>query len=169
MLDLKESREGFRQRGKGRLFHVEGPKTEKVREPTEESGRRNNYNRKLWYGTILWCTQTHWALHFQHLNLEAESIRNRAPSVYHVCLSGWRRCLVHLHPDHSISSQAPAPLEFLVAAFHQHSPCLPQYSTAKLHCIETITWISWLFRTNVDYSHRHRPWSSMVDMLIAQT
>ena len=59
MLDLRESREGFRQRGKGRSFHVEGPKTEKVWEPTEESGRRNNYNRKLWYGTILWCTQTH--------------------------------------------------------------------------------------------------------------
>ena len=58
-LDLKESREGFRQRGKGRSFHVERPKTEKVREPTEEFGRRNNYNRKLWYGTILWCTQTH--------------------------------------------------------------------------------------------------------------
>jgi len=29
-LDLKESREGFCQRGGGRSFHVEGPKTEKV-------------------------------------------------------------------------------------------------------------------------------------------
>ena len=29
MLDLKESREGFRQRGKGRLFHVEGAKDRK--------------------------------------------------------------------------------------------------------------------------------------------
>ena len=37
ILDLKESREGFRQRGKGWSFHVKGPKTEKVWEPTEES------------------------------------------------------------------------------------------------------------------------------------
>jgi len=32
--DLKESREGFCQRGKGRSFHVKGPKTEKAQEPT---------------------------------------------------------------------------------------------------------------------------------------
>ena len=31
---LNESREGFRQRGRGRPFHVEGPKTEKAREAT---------------------------------------------------------------------------------------------------------------------------------------
>ena len=35
-LDLNESREGFCRRGRGRLFHVEGPKTEKVRGPTAE-------------------------------------------------------------------------------------------------------------------------------------
>ena len=32
--DLKESREGFCQRGKGRSIHVKGPKTEKAQEPT---------------------------------------------------------------------------------------------------------------------------------------
>ena len=36
-LDLNESREGFCQRGRGRSFHVEWPKTEKVQEPTVES------------------------------------------------------------------------------------------------------------------------------------
>ena len=35
--DLKESREGFCRRGRGRSFHVEGPKTEKTQEPTVES------------------------------------------------------------------------------------------------------------------------------------
>ena len=41
-LDVKESREGFCRRGSGRSFHVEKPKTEKVREPTVGSlGTRN--------------------------------------------------------------------------------------------------------------------------------
>ena len=41
-LDVKESREGFCRRGRGRSFHVEGPKTEKAREPTVGSlGTRN--------------------------------------------------------------------------------------------------------------------------------
>ena len=35
--DLKESREGFCGRGRGRSFPVEGPETEKAREPTVES------------------------------------------------------------------------------------------------------------------------------------
>ena len=35
-LDLNESREGFHRRGRGRSFCVDGPKTEKVREPTAE-------------------------------------------------------------------------------------------------------------------------------------
>ena len=34
--DLKESREGFCRRGRGRSFHVEGLKTEKTQEPTVE-------------------------------------------------------------------------------------------------------------------------------------
>ena len=34
---LNESREGFCQRGRGRSFHVDGPKTEKAKEPTAES------------------------------------------------------------------------------------------------------------------------------------
>ena len=34
---MNESREGFCQRGRGRSFHVEGPKTEKAQEPTVES------------------------------------------------------------------------------------------------------------------------------------
>ena len=42
-LDLNESREGFCRRGRGRLFHVDGPKTEKVREPTVQS-----LVRKIW-------------------------------------------------------------------------------------------------------------------------
>ena len=33
-LDLNESREGFCRRGRGRSFHVDGPKTEKALEPT---------------------------------------------------------------------------------------------------------------------------------------
>ena len=36
-LDLNESREGFYRRGRGSSFHVDGPKTEKAREPTVES------------------------------------------------------------------------------------------------------------------------------------
>ena len=42
-LDFKESREGFCRRGRGRSFHVDGPKTEKAVEPTvkSKSGTRN--------------------------------------------------------------------------------------------------------------------------------
>ena len=36
-LDLNESREGFCRRGRGRSFHVDGPKTEKAWELTVES------------------------------------------------------------------------------------------------------------------------------------
>ena len=36
-LGLKESREGLCWRERGRSFHVDGPKTEKAREPTVES------------------------------------------------------------------------------------------------------------------------------------
>ena len=35
--DLNESRKGFCRRGRGRSFHVEGPMSEKAREPTVES------------------------------------------------------------------------------------------------------------------------------------
>ncbi len=35
-LHFNESREGFCRRGRGRSFHVDGPKTEKAREPTVE-------------------------------------------------------------------------------------------------------------------------------------
>ena len=38
---MNKSREGFCRRGRGRSFHVDGPKTEKAREPTVESGVRN--------------------------------------------------------------------------------------------------------------------------------
>ena len=36
-LHLNVSREGFRPRGRGRSFHVDGPKTEKAQEPAVES------------------------------------------------------------------------------------------------------------------------------------
>ena len=36
-LHLNESREGFYRRGRGRSLHIDGPKTEKAREPTVES------------------------------------------------------------------------------------------------------------------------------------
>ena len=36
-LHFNESREDFCRRGRGRSFHVDGPKTEKAREPTVES------------------------------------------------------------------------------------------------------------------------------------
>ena len=36
-LHLNEPREDFSRRGRGRSFHVDGPKTEKAREPTVES------------------------------------------------------------------------------------------------------------------------------------
>ena len=54
-LNLNESRKAFCQRGRRRSFHVDGPKTQKAREPTMdiESGAKN---------------------------LEAESIRSRAES-----------------------------------------------------------------------------------------
>ena len=54
-LDLKESREGFCRREKGKVNHVEGPKTEEALKPTVE---------------IKSGTKT----------LEAESIRSRAVS-----------------------------------------------------------------------------------------
>ena len=38
--DLNKSMEIFCQRGRGRSLHIEGPKTEKAREPTVESGMR---------------------------------------------------------------------------------------------------------------------------------
>ena len=38
-LDLNESREGFCRRGRGRSFHIDGPKTENEQEPTV--GARN--------------------------------------------------------------------------------------------------------------------------------
>ena len=34
---MKESRTGFCRKGRGRPFHVDGPKTEKAREPAVES------------------------------------------------------------------------------------------------------------------------------------
>ena len=41
-LDLNESREGFCRRGRGRSFHVDGPKTEKAEGTNSgESGARN--------------------------------------------------------------------------------------------------------------------------------
>jgi len=54
-IDLNESREGFCRRGRGRSFQVEGPKTEKAREPTLESLVRG-------------------------ISVEAESIRSREES-----------------------------------------------------------------------------------------
>ena len=36
-LYLNESRQNYCRRGRGRSFHVDGPKTEKAREPTVES------------------------------------------------------------------------------------------------------------------------------------
>ena len=41
-MDLKESREGWFRRGRGRSFPVETPKTERAREATvKDSGTRN--------------------------------------------------------------------------------------------------------------------------------
>ena len=55
--DLKESRESFCRRGRGRSFHAEGPKTEKAREPTVESLvrgiwrlRASEAERRVWEG-----------------------------------------------------------------------------------------------------------------------
>ena len=42
-LHLNESREGFCRRERGRSFHVDGPKTEKAREPAVE-----NLVRGIW-------------------------------------------------------------------------------------------------------------------------
>ena len=46
-MDLREPREGFGQRRRGRSFHVEGPKTEKVREPTRESQVRGIWRLRV--------------------------------------------------------------------------------------------------------------------------
>ena len=57
-LNLNESREAFCQRGRRRSFHVDGPKTQKAREPTMDiESAKTDLNR-----------------------LEAESIRSRAES-----------------------------------------------------------------------------------------
>ena len=56
-LDLNESREGLCRRGRGRSFHVDGPKTEKAREPAVESLVRGIWRlrvsiveRRVWEG-----------------------------------------------------------------------------------------------------------------------
>ena len=56
-LHLTESREGFCQRGRGRSFHADGPKTEKAREPTVERLVRGIWTlrvsqavRRVWEG-----------------------------------------------------------------------------------------------------------------------
>ena len=46
-LDLNESREGFCRRGRGRAFHVDGPKTEKAREPAAERLVRGNWRLRV--------------------------------------------------------------------------------------------------------------------------
>ena len=47
-LHLNESREGFRQRGRGRPFHVDGLKTQKAWEPTVESDVRSEAEWRVW-------------------------------------------------------------------------------------------------------------------------
>ena len=52
-LDLNESRNGFCRRGRGRSFHVDGPKTEKEREPTtntDRRGRRRQQEKRMLNG-----------------------------------------------------------------------------------------------------------------------
>ena len=46
-LNLNESSDGFCRRGRGRSFHVDGPKTEKAREPTVDS-----LERGIWRLTV---------------------------------------------------------------------------------------------------------------------
>ena len=46
-LDLNESKEGFCPRGRGRSFRVNGPKTEKAREPTVESQMRGIWRLRV--------------------------------------------------------------------------------------------------------------------------
>ena len=46
-LHLNESREGSCRRGRGRSFHVDGPKTEKGREPTVESQVRGIWRLRV--------------------------------------------------------------------------------------------------------------------------
>ena len=43
-LHLNKSREGFCRRVRGRSFHVDGPKTEKARKPTVETGKSGAWN-----------------------------------------------------------------------------------------------------------------------------
>ena len=53
-LDLNESRNGFCRRGRGRSFQVDGPKTEKEREPTtntDRRGRRRQQEKRMLNGT----------------------------------------------------------------------------------------------------------------------
>ena len=58
--DLKDSREGFCRRGRGRSFRAEGPKTKKKK---KKKKRRGNHQWKVWYR-----------------DLEADSIRSRVES-----------------------------------------------------------------------------------------
>ena len=46
-LDLKESKEGFCRRGRGRSFHVDGQKTEKAQELTVERAWYEESQRRL--------------------------------------------------------------------------------------------------------------------------
>ena len=53
-LDLNESGDGFCRRGRGRSFQVDGPKTEKEREPTtntDRRGRRRQIEKRMLNGT----------------------------------------------------------------------------------------------------------------------
>ena len=56
-LGLKESSEGFFQRGSGRSFDVEGLKTEKVWQPTVE-----NLVREIWNGEYQKLSRHYWRM-----------------------------------------------------------------------------------------------------------
>ena len=61
--DLKDSREGFCRRGRGRSFRAEGPKTTTTTTTTTTTKRRGNHQWKVWYR-----------------DPEADSIRSRVES-----------------------------------------------------------------------------------------
>ena len=88
--DGKESREGFCRIGRGKSFHVEGPKTEKAREPTVEikSGARNLESESTRSRTEStgWCVKLSTLTEIQWNSAPTTYI---AESVYLVLNSSW--------------------------------------------------------------------------------
>ena len=117
-LELNESRGGFCRRGKGRSFPVDGPKTEKAREPTvdrgwcEESGGCEYQKRSGEYGRACKVEDS-------HRDIRRSSARNTfiAESVYLV-LNCFLHARIRTHARTHARTHTHTPLSSHVRSNH---------------------------------------------------